>query len=540
MRITRTATATVVDGPQGLTLEADLLPWNTIARVSDDGVTHFVETWEPASLIADGAGPYPAFDGHMPTPTGLDHGPLIGRVVPLESTSSHFRGRIELADTTRGRDVHALAALIGADVSIEADTADDQPNEHGVVTRTAANPARLLGVSIELLPSRGAIPGARVTAARTMPTPNDPPTPDPPTPDPDPDNPTIGRAAVDEMIRAAIARNAYAGVARVVSPLARFESLGAAARAAFDDQTVARAIGRVMVGRVLADEVTGDNPGVVHEGWINQVYGIVDAGRPVIAAIGSQPLPSEGMSVSWPVFEGNLLALVGVQAAEKTAITSVKVSLTPKNADLVTYAGGSDISLQLLRRSSPSYLESYLRIMGAAYGAVTDVAAGAALVAAVSAANDNFVVYDPTVADPTGSVLRTAVFSASVKVQAATGSPATVVLMATDVFISIGGALTPPPVQNATGTAQASTLNADVSGLRLVHDPYLPAGTIIVTNGLAASWREDGPMTINALDVEKLGENHAVWGMAAPTITVPQGVVGLVKVAPTARSRTAA
>ena len=78
---------------------------------------------------------------------------------------------------------------------------------------------------------------------------------------------------------------------------------------------------------------------------------------------------------------------------------------------------------------------------------------------------------------------------------------------------------------NVPGTAQASTLTINVSGLPLVEAPFLSAGTHLVTNGEAAGLHEDGPFPISAEDVAKLGQNVAVWGMFTTAITLPAGIV---------------
>jgi hypothetical protein len=550
-------------GPSGQ-LDVVLMPWDTPATVTDDNRTTYTETWERGSLVAPDAGPVHVYGMHVQTPRGLERGPLIGVARNITDLPDGLHGTLHLA-TDEGRRVHELAALGAVNsVSIEADAPDTQPDAAGTVVRTAAQPSLLTGVATVLPPAAPAYAGALVTAVRAAPAPvisledriaaleaaNNTDTPEEPEPE-EPDTPededemtdtatapdtteTTGRTAVAEMIRTEVARaGGRQTIGRPAHPLARFDNIQEALKAGYADVEVARELGRVMAGRVLADQITTDNPGVIHNGWINQVYGIVDQGRPAIQAIGVQPLPPEGMTINWPYYTGDLTTLVGVQATQKTPILSVKVSILTANAPLKTFAGGSDISLQLINRSSPAYLESYLRIMAAAYAAVTDKDAATALSAQVTLARNNFVIYDPAAADPTGSVLRTAVFTASTKVQAATGQPATVVLCGLTAFIKLGGLLTPAPVFNVTGSADASTLDIDVHGLDVVYDPYLPATEILVTNGLAASWREEGPQTISATDVEKLGQSYAVWGMGLLTPTVPTGIVGLRAAAPT-------
>ena len=113
------------------------------------------------------------------------------------------------------------------------------------------------------------------------------------------------------------------------------------------------------------DQVTGDAPGLM-AGLSGQVRGIIDPGRPGITLFGREGLTDSGMSVDWPYFDGTLAGLVGAQATEKSEITSAKVRIEKGTTPLATYAGGADISYQLLRRSSPSFLDAWSRIMLAA------------------------------------------------------------------------------------------------------------------------------------------------------------------------------
>ena len=216
--------------------------------------------------------------------------------------------------------------------------------------------------------------------------------------------------------------------------------------------------------------------------------------------------------------------MVGVQVAQKTPITSVRVDLKKGAEDLLTYAGGSDVAWQLLRRSTPSYRDAYMQIMFGAYAAVTNAAAATAIVAGQG------VIYDGAT-DTDGSKFRAALFQASVLVEAATGSPASFALASTDVFTGIAGKPTLFPAQygtsNASGTADAASLRVNVSGIDVIHEPHLPAATVYVSNGSAASWYEDGPMSVVAEDVEKLGQNIAVWGLGAFAVHLPMGIVEL-------------
>jgi phage head maturation protease len=278
--------------------------------------------------------------------------------------------------------------------------------------------------------------------------------------------------------------------------------------------------------RALVDIITSDAPGVMTPGVQGQVRGIVDPGRPAITAFGREGLADAGMSVDWPYFSGTLSGLVGRQTTEKSDITSAKVPILKGSTPLLTYAGGADISYQLLRRSSPSYLEAWSRIMLAAYAAVTD----AAFVSALELLGTGTLPLDWTTA--TEAQVRSAVFGASVQVQDATGRPAEFVLAAADVFGAIGGALVPVNATNANGTANAASLSPVLSGLAVRYDPNLSAGKAIVSNSLAAAWHEDGPFQASEEEVAKLGRNVAYWGMGAGVVYSPAGIVTVAPAGP--------
>lgn len=512
----------------GRTLTVRLVPWATPARVSDDGGrTFYDEAFARGGLSVGDGTRILAADEHG--------GAVVGRLVDVDNRADGLYGNVRVADTVAGRDLLALydEGILEA-VSIEFDDPTPTPAAGAAVVRRAAT---LTGLAFTLHPQHDAPILARRSSSTTegIPAvtmtdlPPDAPPDDPPdTPD-RPDDPTE-----PEPVRTRSAPVPRPHLAPTPTPpvaAAHWRSL-----VDYDDATYAQAQHRSgdttrpapgSYQRALADQITTNNPGVIPPGWIRDIKGLVSAGRPTIDAIGTSPLPSSGMDVSWPYFAGDLMTLVGEQLTQKSQVTSVRVDVLKGNKPLRTFAGGSDISYQLIRRSDPSYREAYVRIMYMAYAAVTNNAAADDLTTSAT----GHVEYDPVAPDANGNALRAALFSASAIVQQKTGSPASVVLAAPDQFVRIGslGGLYPTVygTQNVSGTAQASTLEVNVSGLRVVGDAALAAGTILVTNRAAASWLEDGPFTVTAEDVALLGQNVAVWGMGALAVFVPAAVVKL-------------
>lgn len=371
-----------------------------------------------------------------------------------------------------------------------------------------------------------------------------------------------------------------------------------------------------LLHRTQADQITTNNEGVIGQpGWVQDVKRIVDLGRRAITAMGGPlPLPPSGMEVKFP-FYASANTLIAAQSTQKTEVQSARVDIDDGSAALATYAGYSDISIQLLERSSPSYIDAYERIMLAAWGRVTDDAfvnameaasgtstmllngvldapsalatsahaddifdttpdhglqAGDAIVftsltggdAATAALVGKVVWVIPTSlgaktfrvsTSPGGSAfawgtadisagnvskvkttalqLRAALAQASVTVESATGSPASVALASTDVFLALAGLSDIVPStpsgnpSNASGTMLASELAPVVSGLRIIHASAVNAGTILLTNPLAAAWYEQAPRWMRAADVALLGQDVGVYSYGAPAIFAPAGIV---------------
>lgn len=519
--ITRTAAAAPVtpSAPNG-ELEVRLVEWGVPAEVSDDGGrTRYRETWESGSIVP--AARVAVYGGHQQGADGrTERGPLIGVMRDGGNRDDGFYATLALADTGAARDVRELARLVGAAVSIEAEA--PSAADGADVIRSAADPATLTGVAVLLPPARPAHAGAQVLTVRAA-SPTDPPEdPDGEGDDGD-DVRQLSRGAVAEEVRAQLARIGGGGSSSSAHPLARFRSLGdwwleaSVARSAQGED-------RTTLARALADQITTNNPGVVPPGWVQSVQGIISRPRRAISAFGSFSDPGYGMEVDYPVFAGNLAALVGEQVTEKTPITSVRVDLGKGSVDLTVLAGGSDISYPLLRRSSPSYREAYLRIMSNAYAVVSEAKAAAAALAGGTGTAGPW-----TPGSGTADQLRGVLFEASAEVEAATGAPASFALASTDMFVAIGGMAGLWPgvygTTNVAGTAQASTLNVNISGLPVLHVPSLTAGSLLVSNEEAAGWIEDGPFAVTAEDVELLGQNFAIWGLGGLAIPIPAGIV---------------
>lgn len=493
-----------------------LFRYNDPREVRDPGGQVYREAYAVDALeLAD--------DMHV---AAVHHGPIVGRVDADTFDPSGEGPTVDLilSRSSAGSDVLAdvEAGVIRA-VSVEVEPLAELERD-GVTIRTRA---RLHGVAFAFRPAHDAPilatrehdprttnPGGNMTETAT---PTAEAVPSDPAAIPGVTVETLNRSLDelrDDLTRTFIAERGETPEASAL----QFRSLGHYAEAVYADPA------NPILRRALADQVPANNPGVIPPGWLRDVAGIVDRGAPAITAFGRAPLPAEGMDVNWPYFDGDITALVGAQATPKTAITSVQVDLKKGSSNIGTYAGGSDIAYQLIRRSGPAYLAAYLRLMAIGYTATTDAAMASAVSTAAQASGAT---WDP--ATGTEAELASAVFQASVEVQAATGMPAGFILAGTSVFVAAGAlsvqfGTTSYGIQNQGATADAGTLRVSVAGIPMIHDPYLTATDFIVSNTEAATWHGEGPFTVTAEDVERLGQNVAVWGMGAPAVAVPNGV----------------
>jgi HK97 family phage prohead protease len=451
-------------------------------------------------------------------PLAYRHGEPIGRITGAESREDGLYIDFDIVNTAQGRDAAVLArtdSIKGLSVGfISARSAMSKARD--VITHTAAN---LLEVSLTPYPAYATAGVSSIREEEGEQNMSD-------TMD------STEAVSVDQEAREAVAQlretvkeiESKSFVAEEAHPLAAYRSFGEYSKAVYAGEVESRA---------LVDQITANNLGVMPPNFLQEVRGIIDLGRRVIQGVGGpEGAGTAGMDINWPYFDGNLNEIVEAQANEKGEVNSVRIDLEKGTATLGTYAAGSDISYQLLERSSPSYLDAHNRIMLASYAAVTDRQFTADLWNDGTGLQD----YD-FAADTNGAAFREAMFEASVTVEDATGVPASAVFVSTAVFVAIGGWSTfqpePYTVQNVSGVATASTLRVNVSGLPVIRAKWLDtnaAFNAIVTNGQAARWLEDGPRLATAENVAKLGRDVSIYGYGVTAPFLPAGIVRVTNV----------
>ena len=443
-------------------------------------------------------------------PIAYRHGEPIGVITSAENRSDGLYIDFNIANTVQGRDAATLIRT-GSAKGLSVGFMPTKSVWNRAKTAVQHMAASLMETSITHMP---AYPTAGVTAIRE-------------------EEMSVETVEVETAPAVTADIQAREAIASVREQVAQIEARSYAAAPEVHELAQYRSLGEYRLAvlngeieaRALFDQVTDNNPGVLPPNWSTIVRGIFDLGRPTINAFGVESAGTTGTTFNWPYWDGDLTTIVEEQVDEKDEVNSVAINILKGTATLKTFAAGSDISYQLLQRSSPSYVDAHTRIMINSYVQVTDIAFVGAVYAARTPLNYNIAT------DTDGSKFREAVFAASVECQTATGMMAEFVLVSPDVFKKIGGWSTFFPSNygtfNVSGTAQANTLGVNVSGLPVILDRNIGGNAILVSNREAAKWIEDGPRLASVENVAQLGRDVAVYGYGASQIISGAGIIGL-------------
>lgn len=266
--------------------------------------------------------------------------------------------------------------------------------------------------------------------------------------------------------------------------------------------------------RALVDVTTTDVAGLVPPIWITTLAETIDRSRPLINAFSTLPLGDVGMVISYPQITQR--PLVGKQTTQKTEVSSRKTTITTATANVLTYGGGEDVSVQVLQRTEPSYLGLMLDLYAEQMSIAMDVDAIVALEAAITSS-----VVTLSAAAPANwnKLLATAIGAAY---QTSRMLP-DVFVMGTTLWAAFAGAsdgdgrpLFPNVnAMNPVGQLSFTDTGGNVRGLVLAVDPNMTATHGIIGAREAFTTFVSSTQTMNAFNPSKLGADYAVYEFAA-------------------------
>lgn len=318
-----------------------------------------------------------------------------------------------------------------------------------------------------------------------------------------------GAAAFTDIDVAGLSRVLGAAVSGAMAPARAMSIVRAAIRADAD-----------IVQAALADVtlVGANNVNYARPTYASELVEMIAWGRPTVDAVSHGSLergdyPNKAFSV-WSTGP-----TVGVQAAEKTAITSTPVDINAASTPVITWAGGNDISQQTIDFGAPGFVEDYIRAAAADFAhksniyAVTQLLAGATAVTGTAAASfiDNlgamFAALDPTKVPRSSLILG----------------------MSYDIGASLMGitADKAPAFWDGSVSFGKFIPTATVGGLSAYVDPDFPANTMALGPTDGVRWWEwpGSPASLRVTDVNLLGLDVAVYGYGAFAYRYPGSFV---------------
>ena len=261
-----------------------------------------------------------------------------------------------------------------------------------------------------------------------------------------------------------------------------------------------------METRLLADLISTDNAGVVPPAYSQELIGVIDPSRPFMQSTRRLPTPDQGMSLIVPKI--NTRPTVDIQSTEKAELDSTATAIGTVTFNAVTKGGAGDICLQLLKRSSPSFLSLYIELLAEAYAIDSEAEAVDALLGQ-GAVNEGGVL------DP-----EDASFGQAWKNAFATRLRPDTIWMSSEAvadFIDAKASTTNQPLYSnlASNITVGGGLGGTISGLRPVHVPALDNHIVDVIIGPSRgyAWAEDGTYTLQVDVPGKAGRDVALVGI---------------------------
>lgn len=272
---------------------------------------------------------------------------------------------------------------------------------------------------------------------------------------------------------------------------------------------------------VLSDDTTTTAAGLVPAFLSSEIISILDTSRPYLETITRDPIGSAGMEVQFPRVTSK--PTVDVQTDEKTEVASSPTAIDLLTVPLVTYAGASDVSLQLIERSQPSFVDQLFRELASVYAQRTG---GDAVDAANAGATGQEVVAD---LGADASATFAAVAAANQNIISLVRRPATHWALGGDRWAELtsltdsdGRPLLVFPnngPMNAQGQASFTSLAGQYHGLVAFLDVNGdPTESTVYNSDLFSAYVEQTPAQLRAAVVSLLGVELGVWALFAHVI----------------------
>ena len=280
----------------------------------------------------------------------------------------------------------------------------------------------------------------------------------------------------------------------------------------------------------MSADTTTTSAGLVPNYLSKRIIGLLEGNRPTVSAFGTIPAGDYGMSVVLP--KVNTQPAVAAQSSEFDQPNSTQAAIATSTYALETYAGANRVSMQLIERSDPSFVDRLFAELASSYATVTDAAFNAALIAGVGT-NTAIVADLSTSASATYAAIVAGVGAIAGDIK----RPADRLILGSTRWTQLMSLLdaddrpliTSYGPENAPGmpTGSNAWTFSYFPGLVGIHDPHAAATTCLIAwSGAAASIEVSEPR-LSVTNVDTLSMDFGIWGLFTDAILYGGNTGGL-------------
>lgn len=454
----------------------------------------------------------------------------IGRLAASEDSDGGWEIRARISATSLGNDALILArdgVVAHLSVGFEAGgeyEVEEREDDIPIITRTKV---RVREVSLVPFP---AYAGAEITEVRhESPIPKETPVmPETATPE----DVLEVRESIEDLER----RFSAFTIERPVEPVLDLRSAGEVLKAiAAGDESTIKSYND-MIERAYTGGTTALAP--IKDSWVGDLTRLFDSSSGVLSQIFAEDtLPATGMNIEYAQLKSNNMKF-DEQVNEGDNLQYGKVELETKTAPVKTFGGYTQLSRQVIERSTLPVLNRHMEALALAAGARQKVIVRAAfktLHDSRLAAAGVPVILGATLAEATWLHWKDAIISGAIKFD---GESLTIddLVVSVSVFRRLGDYLgndgRPLLVTddngsgvNTVGTLNLPGLTGALSGIRVVCDPGLTGDVADFVNGRAIRAYKSPTVSLQDENIINLSKDFSLYRYVAVAPEIPAGVV---------------
>ena len=447
------------------------------------------------------------------------HEEPIGKIVGFEQTEQGLMIRAKISETPRGNEAYTLVKdNVISKFSIGFEPVEHRVEEDGTITRTSAV---VREVSLVPMP---AYAGATLTEVRE----------------------SVPENEEEETMSENIETAAPAELAEVREAVEVLErKLETLTTAPVEAEAVdTRSAGEVLVSIAKGDEqelraysgaTTADS--YLRNGWVGDLTRIVEDVPGIRQVFATGALPAEGNYIEYASLTTNTV-VVDEQAAEGDDLTYGEVVIDSHTAAVKTFGGYSELTRQVIERSSVAYLDRVLQAQAVAAGKAlnefvraeylaehalqvtadntVEIAATPDYTDWINAAIDAQIKFQAQGLSVSALVVDPATFKSLLNVESADGRP---------VFLVTGNGA------NNVGNLSVRGLAGDLASIPVVMDTYLEADEIAFVNSDALRLYTSSVVRLQDENIINLSKSFSVHMFAACAHELPKAIIPVVTAA---------